>query len=383
VLLARLELPQEERRSAEEALRAMTARGLRVLAVGQRLRPSRPVDAADAESGLALVGLVALHDPPRASAARAIAACRRAGLVTVMITGDHPQTAAAIARELGILEPDDLVVTGWDVLAGLGELDLSRVRVYDRTAPEQKLAIVQALQQAGHIVAMTGDGVNDAPALRIADVGVAMGRSGTEVARQAADIVLVEDDFSGIVAAVEEGRPVYDNIRRFLLYALSGGAAEVLLMLGGPFVGLALPLLPAQILWVNMLTHGLPGVALGAEQAEPDTLRRPPRDPEQGVLGDGLMVRVLGLGTLVALVSLGLGVWAQATGREWQSMVFVTLTLSQLGVALVLRSENRSLLRGGLRGNPFLLLSVALNVFLLWLALAWGPLAGILDQRSR
>ncbi len=360
----------------------MTAKGLRVLAVAQAERAALPRDVADAEQGLRLLGLVALHDPPRAAAAAAVADCQSAGVRTIMITGDHPTTAAAIATALGILDEEGLVATGQEISAGLDPATLDRVRVYARTAPEQKLAIVDALRKSGEVVAMTGDGVNDAPALRKADVGVAMGRSGTEVARQAADVVLVDDNFATLVAAIAEGRRVYDNVRRFLFYALSGGWAEVLLMLAGPAVGLPLPLLPGQILWVNLLTHGLPGVALGAELAEEDALSRAPRDPSEGVLGGGLLTRILLLGAFVGAVSLGVGVWAEATGHEWQSMVFVTLTLQQLGIALALRSQTRSMVSVGLRGNPFLLLSVVGNAFLLWLAVSWGPLAGLLGTKS-
>jgi Ca2+-transporting ATPase len=254
--------------------------------------------------------------------------------------------------------------------------------VYARTAPEQKLAIVEALRADGQVVAMTGDGVNDAPALRRADIGVAMGKSGTDVARQAADMILADDDFATIVEAVAEGRRVYDNVRRFLLYGLSGGLAEVLLMLGGPFVGLPLPLLPGQILWVNMLTHGLPGVALGAELPEDDVLENPPRDPAEGVLGGGLLGRIAPLAALMGTVALLLGVWADGAGRPWQSMVFVTLTLQQLGVALALRSQVRSLWSVGLRGNPLLLGSLVLNLGLLWLAVAWPPLRTLLGTSS-
>lgn len=360
----------------------MTARGLRVLAVAQVERSDLPSEPAAAEQGLRLLGLIGLHDPPRAAAAAAVAACHRAGVRTIMITGDHPVTAAAIATSLGILDSDGLVVTGKQITEGLEPETLDRIRVYARTAPEQKLSIVAGLRRTGHVVAMTGDGVNDAPALRSADVGVAMGRSGTEVARQAADVVLADDNFSTLVAAIGEGRRIYDNVRRFLFYALSGGFAEVLLMLAGPIVGLPLPLLPGQILWVNMLTHGLPGVALGAERAEDDTLDRAPRDPAEGVLGGGLLRRILLLGTLVGAVSLGIGVWAEGSGHEWQSMVFVTLTLQQLGIALVLRSQTRSIVSVGLRGNRLLMLSLGVNAFLLWLAVSWAPLSNLLDTQA-
>jgi Ca2+-transporting ATPase len=244
--------------------------------------------------------------------------------------------------------------------------------VYARTAPEQKLDIVTAWQSDGHVVAMTGDGVNDAPALRVADIGVAMGRRGTEVAKQAADLVLTDDDFGTVVAAVAEGRRVYDNIRRFVRYGLAGGAAEILVMLVGPFLGLGTPLLPAQILWINLLTHGVPGVALGVEPAEPDVLDRPPRRPQEGIL-TGQLGPILRLAVVLAGASLALGVWAERTDRPWQSMVFASLALGQLGVALTLRGGGRRF-----SGNPFLTLAVAADAALVLAALYWGPLQTLL-----
>ncbi|HTL22427.1 MAG TPA: cation-transporting P-type ATPase [Mycobacteriales bacterium] len=371
----------EDPAGAAAAAAAMAEEGLRVLAVAAHDLPRLPEDLADLDAGLELLGLVGLHDPPRAAAAGAVRACVEAGVVPLMITGDHPRTAAAVARRIGLLRDGDVVVTGADLAQGRG-FDLDHARVFARTAPEQKLGIVDELRAAGHVVAMTGDGVNDAPALRRADVGVAMGRSGSEVARQAADLVLLDDDFATIVEAVAEGRRVYDNIRRFLVYGLAGGAAEVLIMLVGPALGMALPLLPAQVLWVNLLTHGLPGVALGTEPGEPDSLRRPPRDPAQGVLAAGVLPAILGIGTTIAAVSLVLAEVAQHRGLPWQSMLLVTLTMQQLYVALVLRSARRSVVATGLRGNPSLLLAVLLNVGLLVLAVQWGPLLELLGTRQ-
>ena len=250
-----------ELRTAEPIARVVedwASEAYRVLAIAAG-PPGRP----------ALLGLVALADPVRPEARAAVLAARAAGIRPVMITGDHPSTAAAVAARTGVTRAGD-APTAPDALLR---------PVYARTDPAEKLGIITAWQRAGHVVAMTGDGVNDAPALRAADVGVAMGVRGTEVAKQAADVVLTDDSLGTIVAAVAEGRRVFDNVRRFVRYGVAGGLAELVVMLMGPFLGLALPLLPAQILWVNLLTHGLPGVAFGAEQAEPDVLSRPPPQP--------------------------------------------------------------------------------------------------------
>lgn len=246
--------------------------GFRGLAVAAADRPAVP-DVNELEQGLRPLGLIGITDPPRRTAAANIASCRAAGITPVLITGDHPATADAIAAELGILHPGNDVIDCTDPAADLAD---PRARVFARATPEQKLAIITARQAAGDVVAMTGDGVNDGPALRRADIGVAMGRRGTEVARQAADLVLADDNLQTVVTAAGEGRRVYGSICRFLLYGLSGGSAEIAVMLAGPALGLALPLLPAQILWVNLLTCGLPGVALGGEPAEPGIMTRPP-----------------------------------------------------------------------------------------------------------
>jgi Ca2+-transporting ATPase len=325
--------------------------GYRVLAVASADHEETAEPPRTWESGLSLLGLVGILDPPRSASETTIAACKQAGIVPVLITGDHPLTARAVAERLGIASQDEEVTTGERIREGTAG-ELTSVRVYARTTPEQKLDIVQAWRKAGQVVAMTGDGVNDGPALRRADIGVAMGRRGTEVARQAADLVLANDNPATIVSAVEEGRRVYANVRRFLLYALSGGTAEIAVMLLGPFLGMPLPLLPAQILWINLLTHGLPGVALGAEPVAPDTMRHPPRPPEESVLGAGLWPRILFMGAFVATVTLVAGVWARESGRPWQSMMFLVLGATQLGVALGSRARPGSLT------NPFLLVAV-------------------------
>ncbi|MEV0353376.1 cation-transporting P-type ATPase [Nonomuraea sp. NPDC050680] len=346
-------------RAAERAEQLAQA-GYRVLAVASADLDTVPETTL--ESGLSLLGLVAILDPPRPTASAAIAACKQAGIRPLLITGDHPGTARAVATELGIIAAGDPVVDCRDP----GAPDQAGAGVYARATPEQKLEIIEGLRDRGETLAMTGDGVNDGPALRRADIGVAMGKRGTEVARQAADLVLADDNLDTVVAAVEEGRRVYANIRRFLVYGLSGGAAEIAVMLLGPFAGLALPLLPAQILWINLLTHGLPGVALGGEPTIPGAMTTPPRPPSQSILGAGLWQRVIRIAVVLTAVTLGVAVWAHQTGRPWQSMAFFALGATQLGVALGSRTRPGSL------ANPMLLLAVA-GAFALQLAGLYVP----------
>ena len=348
--------------------------GFRVMAIATTTRSDPPSGTESPERHLHLAGLLALADPPRTAANATIAACKAAGITPVLITGDHVATARSIAERVGIIDSAGATVTGAQL--GSGIPDPNDVAVFARTDPTEKLTLVETWQSRGHVVAMTGDGVNDAPALRRADIGVAMGLRGTEIAREAADIVLTDDDLGTVVAAVEEGRRVYANVRRFLLYGLAGGTAEILIMLAGPAVGLALPLLPAQILWVNLLTHGLPGVAMGAEPIEPDSMSRPPRPPSESVLGAGLWPRVLAVGGVVAGVSLGVGLWAHATARPWQSLLFLALGMAQFGVALGVRA------RPGTWANPFLLVAVG-GAFLLQLAGVYAaPLRDLLETKS-
>ncbi|MEO3782007.1 cation-translocating P-type ATPase [Actinocorallia sp. B10E7] len=341
--------------------------GFRVLAVTQAERNDDEL-GDHLERGLRLLGLVAILDPPREAAARTIGACKDAGIRLVLITGDHPGTARAVAAELGIAEDSAQVVD----CRGPRPENLHEITVFARANPRHKLDIIEALSASGEIVAMTGDGVNDGPALRRSDIGVAMGRRGTEVARQASDLVLADDELGTVVAAVEEGRRVYSNIRRFLVYGLSGGVAEIAVMLIGPFVGLPLPLLPAQILWINLLTHGLPGVALGGEPAEETAMRRPPRPPEQSILGAGLWQRIVRIAVVLTAVTLGVAVWGEHTGRPWQSMAFFALGALQLGAALGSRARPRSL------ANPMLLAAVAGALLLQLAGLYLPPLQNLL-----
>ena len=335
----------------------MAEDGLRVLAV-----------AAGPIGAVRPLGVVGIGDPARPEAADASAALAEAGVRTIMVTGDHPSTARRIANDVGIFSPDGEVVTCGDEPLRI----TAKVCVVARARPDDKLAIVDDLKSRGEVVAVTGDGVNDAPALRRADIGVAMG-GGTEVAQQAAQLILADDNLDTLRRAVGEGRRVYSNIRRFLRYALSGGVAELITMLIGPAVGLAIPLLPAQILWINLLTHGLPGVAMGAEPASPGIMKRKPRSPEESVLGAGLGAAVLWTGALIAGSTLVVGVTARASGRPWQTMVFLTLGLAQLGVALAVRARRRP----GHR-NPWLGAAVASSVLLLIGGIYLPPLQDLL-----
>jgi len=344
----------------------MAGAGYRVLALAERHLDTLPDDLEDVERDLRLVGLVAITDPPRPEAAEAVAACRAAGIIPVMITGDHPRTAGAIARRLHLLDDDhDAMLTG-DELDRLDDRALMErvagVAVYARTNPEQKLRIVDAWKEHGAIVAMTGDGVNDAPALRRADIGVAMGVTGTDVSKEAADMVLADDNFATIVHAVEEGRRIYDNIRRFVRYLLTTNTGEIFVMLLAPLLGLPLPLLPVQILWINLVTDGLPAIALGVEPAESDTMRRRPRPPTESILARGLWQHALWVGALMAAVTLPLQAVARANAWPWQTMVFVTLAFLQLGHALAVRSERQSLFALGLRTNQWMTGAVLIGV---------------------
>jgi P-type Ca2+ transporter type 2C len=348
---------------------AMAAEGLRVLAVALRRWPQVPPgEEASVERELVLLGLVGLVDPPREEAAAAVSDCVSAGITPVMITGDHPVTARAIARELGILREGGGVIDGAELSrlsAGQLEERAGRTTVYARVSPEQKIRIVQALQARGEIVAMTGDGVNDAPALHRADVGVSMGRSGTDVAREASHLVLLDDNFATIVAAVREGRRIYDNIRKFINYVLIGNLGEICTLFLAPFAGLPVPLLPIQILWINLVTDGLPGLALAMEPGERGIMHRPPRAPKESVFARGIWQRVLWAGFLMGGVCIGVQAWAWKAGNaHWQTLVFTVLSLSQLALALAARSERESLFVQGIASNPALAGAVALTLAL-------------------
>jgi Ca2+-transporting ATPase len=362
----------------ERTVYALAAQGQRVLAFAMKHLPALPaaLDADTLERELVLIGLTGLIDPPRAEVATAVASCKAAGIVPVMITGDHAGTARAVAERLGIVTADAAVLTGRE-LALLSDTELAaavtRVRVYARTSPEQKIRIVDALQARGEFVAMTGDGVNDAPALKRADIGVAMGRIGTDVAREAAAMVLLDDNFATIVAAVREGRRIFDNIRKFVRFVMGGNCGEIWTLLVATLIGLPVPLLPMHILWVNLVTDGLPGLALAAERAERNVMQRPPRPPQESIFAHGLWQHIVWVGLLIGALCIGTQAWAIAHDLpHWQSMVFTVLTLSQMAHVLAIRSERESLLTLGLFSNRPLLLAVLLT-FGLQLALLYVP----------
>ncbi len=363
--------------AVQQTVERMAADGLRVLALACRRWDSMPAELTPeaVERDLSFIGLVGLMDPPRAEAAQAVQECRDAGIVPVMITGDHPATARAVAQRLGIVADGGQVLTGQELeRLSLSEFEehVERIRVYARVAPAQKIKLVQALQDQGEFVAMTGDGVNDAPALKRADIGVAMGITGTDVAKEAAHMVLLDDNFATIVRAVREGRRIYDNIRKFVKFVMTGNSGELLTLTLAPFFGLPIPLLPIHILWVNLVTDGLPGLALAVEPEEKGIMRRPPRPPAESIFAHGIWQHIVWVGLLIGTLCLVTQAWALAAGAHWQTMVFTVLTLAQMFHVLAIRSERESLVTQGLWSNRPMLGAVALT-FLLQLALIYVP----------
>lgn len=374
-------ITEEWGRRIRETHDRMASQGLRILGLSMRFFAAEPDEEklGELEDNLIFVGLIGMIDPPRPEVRAAVAHCKTAGIRPIMITGDHPLTAKQIAVELDIAQPDDELITGQQ-LAEMSQAELEaavlRVPVFARVSPEHKLNIVQALQSQGEVVAMTGDGVNDAPALRRAEIGVAMGVTGTDVSKEAADMVILDDNFATIVRAIEEGRTIYDNVRKFMQYIMTSNAGEIYVMLLAPFLGMPLPLIPLQILWVNLVTDGLPGLALSVEASEKDTMRRPPFAPNESIFSRGIGVRILWIGLLVALLALGVGYWgfrqAPADLRWWRTLVFNTLTISQMFNALGLRSNRESLFSIGIFSNMALVGAVVLT-FMLQLAVIYLP----------
>lgn len=358
----------------EQENEKMGAQALRVLGVAFRQLPlglSPDELKEEAEKELIFLGLVGMIDPPRPAAVKAIRVCREAGIKPVMITGDHQITARAIAEEMGFPLSENSILTGSqldtltdDQLAARVE----QVSVYARVSPQHKLRIIKALKEQGHVVAMTGDGVNDAPALKEADIGVAMGKGGTEVTKEASDMILADDNFATIIAAVEEGRSIYENIRKFIRYLLSCNVGEVLTMFLASLVGLPLPLLPMQILWVNLVTDGLPAMALGVDNADPDLMERRPRAPGESIFAHGLAKKIISRG-----VQIGLGTLLVFSLAYYLSdgdltlsrtMAFTTLVFSQLFHVFECKSECHSLFKIGIFSNPYLVMAVSISTLM-------------------
>ena len=351
--------------------------GLRTLGFAMRVWEAlpHPLTSEQVETGLVLIGIVGMMDPPRPEAAESVATCRSAGIRPVMITGDHPLTAEVIARRVGIICGEgEAVMTGRE-LAQLPLMEfedkVEKIRVYARVAPEQKLKIVKALQDKGHFVAMTGDGVNDAPALKRADIGVAMGITGTDVSKEASHMILLDDNFATIVKAVREGRRIFDNIRKFIKYTMTSNSGEICAIFLAPFLGLPIPLLPIHILWINLVTDGVPGLALAAEPGEKNIMCRPPRHPKESIFAKGLGPHIIWVGLLMGAVSiLTQALFIDSSQTHWQTMVFTVLCLSQMGHVLAIRSEQESFFK--LRTNKPLLWAVLLT-FALQMATIYIP----------
>jgi P-type Ca2+ transporter type 2C len=368
-----------EQQPITERSNQLAETGQRVIAYSCKLIQQLPEegDHEALESDQHFCGLAGMIDPPRPEARQAIAECKTAGIVPVLITGDHPVTAAAIARDMGILQnKDDRTVTGAE-LAKLSDDELEKsithIKVYARVSPQQKLRIVETLQKKQQFVAMTGDGVNDAPALKRANIGVAMGITGTDVSKEAAAMILLDDNFATIVKAVKEGRRIYDNIRKFIRYVLACNFAEILTIFTAPVVGLPIPLLPIHILWINLVTDSLPGLALAGERAEPKIMQRSPRHPNEGIFAHGLGLNTIWVGVLMASIGLVTQAWAIHIGdAHWQTMVFTVLCFSQMGHALVSRSETEYIFRLGVFSNRNLIGAIALT-FILQIAIIYLP----------
>lgn len=355
-----------------EKNRGWAAEGLRVLFFGYKIFDKDPGNIKpETETGLEYLGMAAMIDPPREEVIEAIKECKTAGIRSVMITGDQPLTAKAIAERLGIIDADNASIKPGSELEKLSAEELAEVvkhtAVYARVTPEQKLNIVKSLQQNGEFVAMTGDGVNDAPSLKQADIGVAMGITGTDVSKEAADMVLMDDNFATLVKAVKEGRRIYDNIRKFILYVLSCNLGEILTIFFAPLIGFDIPLLPTHILWINLVTDGLPGLALVAEPAEKNIMQRPPRPPKENLFAGGFAYRIVATGLALGSAALAVQWWARQQGfdvRTQQTMVFSTLCFIQLGNALSVRSAHEFFISKKLFANRGLWLAILLTLAL-------------------
>jgi Ca2+-transporting ATPase len=358
---------EASRTSILAANERMAEDGLRTLGFACREWNGMPneISPDTAEIGLTFLGIAGLMDPPREEAREAVSMCKTAGIKPVMITGDHPLTAKTIARRLGIIEDGGGVLTGQELdklTLEQFEEKVKNIRVYARVAPEQKIKIVKALQDKGEFAAMTGDGVNDAPALKRADIGIAMGITGTDVSKEASHMILLDDNFATIVKAVKEGRRIFDNIRKFIKYTMTSNSGEIWTIFLPPFLGLPIPLLPIHILWINLVTDGLPGLALAVEPAENEIMKKPPRHPKESIFAHGLGYHLFWVGLLMGSVCIFTQSWFMKNGgNSWQTMVFTILSLSQMGHVLAIRSERQSLFTLGIFSNKPLVGAVLLT----------------------
>lgn len=355
----------------------MAEKGYRVLGFAIKMLSALPenINADEIETSLTLIGFAGMIDPPREEAKQAVTECKQAGIIPVMITGDHKLTAKAIAKQLGIISSEDDMVLNGTELAKLSEDDfdkiVEKVRVYARVNPEQKLKIVSALQSRNQFVAMTGDGVNDAPALKNADIGIAMGINGTEVSKEASHMILLDDNFATIVVAVKHGRRIFDNILKFIKYTMTSNSGEIWAIFLAPFFFLPVPLLAVHILWINLVTDGLPGLALASEPSEANIMKRPPRNPKQNIFAGGMAIHILWVGFLMGLVTLAMQAWAiHSENAHWQTMAFTVLCFSQMGHVMAIRSEGESIFKIGVFSNKpllgALLLTVALQMMIIY-----------------
>jgi P-type Ca2+ transporter type 2C len=368
-----LELTPDLRRDILEQNRRMAGDALRVLAVAYRTLDAMPatVDATTVEHDLVFVGLMGMMDPARPEVVEALKVSRGAGLKSIMVTGDYKETAQAIARDIGLLTPGGLVLTGAELDAMSDEelaATVERVDVCCRVSPQHKTRIVEALKSRGHVVAMTGDGVNDAPALKRANIGVAMGVTGTDVAKQTADMVLTDDNFASIVAAIEQGRIIYSNIRKFVYFLLACNVGEILIVFGAMLFGIPIPLRPVQLLWLNLVSDGAPALALGLEQGDPDIMKQPPRPPREHVINRQMAIGI-GVVAVVDAVAV-LSAFALALQRYpgqvevAQTVAFVTLCCSELLRAFTARSEHHSIFTIGVASNRWMVAAVAVSLAL-------------------
>jgi len=361
----------------ENKVNAMAEKGYRVLGYAIKMLPTLPekLNADEIETSLTFIGLAGMIDPPREEAKQAVAECKQAGIIPVMITGDHKLTAKAIAKHLGIISSEEDIVLNGPELAKLSDEDFEKivehVKVYARVNPEQKLKIITALQSKNQFVAMTGDGVNDAPALKNADIGIAMGINGTEVSKEASHMILMDDNFATIVVAVKHGRRIFDNILKFIKYTMTSNSGEIWVIFLAPFFGLPVPLLAVHILWINLVTDGLPGLALASEPSEANIMQRPPRNPKQNIFAGGMARHILWVGFLMGVVTLAMQAWAiNNENAHWQTMAFTVLCFSQMGHVMSIRSDTESIFKIGVFSNKpllgALLLTVALQMMIIY-----------------